>query len=78
MQFFVCHKNNNFYIVLISKNFKRKSFGGIFMANKSIYEDIALRTGGDIYLGIVGPVRTCKSTFIKQFMDKLVMPNISE
>ncbi|MBR3968976.1 MAG: stage IV sporulation protein A [Clostridia bacterium] len=48
------------------------------MANKSIYEDIALRTGGDIYLGIVGPVRTGKSTFIKQFMDKLVMPNIFE
>ena len=48
------------------------------MANKSIYQDIALRTGGDIYLGIVGPVRTGKSTFIKQFMDKLVMPNISE
>lgn len=48
------------------------------MANKSIYEDIALRTGGDIYVGIVGPVRTGKSTFIKQFMDKLVMPNISE
>lgn len=48
------------------------------MSNKSIYEDIALRTGGDIYLGIVGPVRTGKSTFIKQFMDKLVMPNISE
>lgn len=48
------------------------------MANKSIYEDIALRTGGDIYLGIVGPVRTGKSTFIKQFMDKLVMPNIPE
>lgn len=48
------------------------------MASKNIYEDIALRTGGDIYLGIVGPVRTGKSTFIKQFMDKLVMPNISE
>ncbi len=48
------------------------------MASKSIYKDIALRTGGDIYLGIVGPVRTGKSTFIKQFMDKLVMPNISE
>ncbi len=48
------------------------------MASKSIYQDIALRTGGDIYIGIVGPVRTGKSTFIKQFMDKLVMPNISE
>ena len=44
----------------------------------NIYKDIALRTGGDIYLGIVGPVRTGKSTFIKQFMDKLVLPNIGE
>lgn len=48
------------------------------MANTSIYKDIAARTGGDIYIGVVGPVRTGKSTFIKQFMDKLVMPNISE
>ncbi len=47
------------------------------MTNASIYKDIAERTGGDIYLGIVGPVRTGKSTFIKQFMDKLVIPNIS-
>ena len=49
----------------------------IFMTNASIYKDIAERTGGDIYIGIVGPVRTGKSTFIKQFMDKLVLPNIS-
>lgn len=48
------------------------------MAKSSIYEDIAARTGGDIYIGIVGPVRSGKSTFIKQFMDKLVMPNIEE
>ena len=48
------------------------------MTNASIYKDIAERTGGDIYLGIVGPVRTGKSTFIKQFMDKLVLPHISE
>lgn len=47
------------------------------MTNASIYKDIAARTGGDIYIGIVGPVRTGKSTFIKQFMDKLVLPNIS-
>jgi len=46
------------------------------MTNASIYKDIAERTGGDIYIGIVGPVRTGKSTFIKQFMDKLVLPNI--
>ena len=46
------------------------------MTNTEIYKDIAERTGGDIYIGIVGPVRTGKSTFIKQFMDKLVLPNL--
>ncbi len=50
----------------------------IKMTNTSIYKDIAERTGGDIYLGVVGPVRTGKSTFIKQFMDKLVLPHMSE
>lgn len=47
------------------------------MTNTDIYKDIAERTCGDIYIGIVGPVRTGKSTFIKQFMDKLVLPNIT-
>ncbi len=47
------------------------------MTNTEIYKDIAERTGGDIYIGIVGPVRTGKSTFIKQFMDKLVLPNMT-
>ena len=42
-----------------------------------IYHDIALRTQGDIYIGVVGPVRTGKSTFIKRFMENLVVPNIS-
>lgn len=42
----------------------------------NIYEDISYRTGGDIYIGVVGPVRTGKSTFIKRFMDTLVIPNI--
>ena len=46
------------------------------MESRSIYEDIAQRTGGDIYIGVVGPVRTGKSTFIKKFMEKLVIPNI--
>ncbi len=46
------------------------------MADRSIYEDIVLRTDGDIYLGVVGPVRTGKSTFIKQFMETLVLPNM--
>lgn len=42
----------------------------------NIYEDIAKRTQGDIYVGVVGPVRTGKSTFIRKFMEKLVLPNI--
>ena len=46
------------------------------MADSSIYEDIVLRTDGDIYLGVVGPVRTGKSTFIKRFMETLVLPNM--
>ncbi|MDR3207878.1 MAG: stage IV sporulation protein A, partial [Oscillospiraceae bacterium] len=46
------------------------------MEKHSIYEDIAQRTGGDIYIGVVGPVRTGKSTFIKKFMESLVLPNI--
>ena len=44
--------------------------------NFKLYEDIARRTDGDIYVGVVGPVRTGKSTFIKRFMDLLVLPNI--
>ena len=47
------------------------------MENYSVYQDIANRTGGDIYIGVVGPVRTGKSTFIKRFMEKLVIPSAS-
>ena len=47
------------------------------MEKFDIYQDIAERTGGDIYIGVVGPVRTGKSTFIKRFMDLLVLPNIT-
>lgn len=43
---------------------------------EQLYQDIARRTQGDIYLGVVGPVRTGKSTFIKRFMDLLVLPHI--
>ena len=46
------------------------------MDSRNIYSDIANRTGGDIYIGVVGPVRTGKSTFIKKFMENLVIPNI--
>lgn len=47
------------------------------METFNIYADIAERTGGDIYIGVVGPVRTGKSTFIKRFMDLLVLPHIA-
>ena len=43
-----------------------------------IYRDIAGRTNGDIYIGVVGPVRTGKSTFISRFMQTLVLPNIGD
>ena len=46
------------------------------MESRNIYEDIAQRTDGEIYIGVVGPVRTGKSTFIKRFMETLVIPNI--
>lgn len=48
------------------------------MSEHSIYSDIARRTGGDIYIGVVGPVRSGKSTFIKRFMEAIVLPNIKE
>ena len=43
-----------------------------------LYNDIRERTGGEIYIGVVGPVRTGKSTFIKRFMDVLVLPNMED
>ncbi len=46
------------------------------MTDTNIYQDIAVRTGGDIYIGVVGPVRTGKSTFIKKFFETLIMPNV--
>lgn len=47
------------------------------MSDYNVYRDIATRTDGNIYIGVIGPVRTGKSTFIKKFMDSLVIPNIS-
>lgn len=57
---------------------KEKLYGGNSMADTNIYNDIEARTGGDIYIGVVGPVRTGKSTFISKFMDALVLPGISD
>lgn len=48
------------------------------MPDFAIYRDIGERTGGNIYVGVVGPVRSGKSTFIKRFMEELVLPNIAE
>lgn len=48
------------------------------MSNLDIYKDISKRTNGSIMLGVVGPVRTGKSTFIKRFMELLVIPNIED
>ena len=48
------------------------------MENYDIYRDIAERTNGDIYIGVVGPVRTGKSTLIKQIMENMVLPNIQD
>ena len=48
------------------------------MIKGNIYDDIARRSNGDIYIGVVGPVRTGKSTFIKRFMDVMVFPNITK
>ena len=46
------------------------------METTSIYQDMAQRTGGSVYIGVVGPVRTGKSTFVKRFMETLVLPHI--
>ena len=46
------------------------------MSNYEIYKDFALRTNGDIYVGVVGPVRTGKSTLITKLLNSLVLPNI--
>ena len=44
----------------------------------NVYKDIEKRTNGEIYIGVVGPVRTGKSTFIKNFMDVAIVPNIED
>ena len=48
------------------------------MEEYNIYRDIAQRNNGDVYIGVVGPVRTGKSTFIKKFMEMLVLPNMED
>ena len=48
------------------------------MEEFDVYKDVRERTGGDIYLGVVGPVRAGKSTFIRSFMQKLVLPKMKD
>ena len=45
---------------------------------ENIYQDIARRTGGNVYIGVVGPVRTGKSSLVKRIMEELVIPGISD
>lgn len=70
------NKNKNkasSYTILIYS----QGHGEVFiLENINIYENIGKRTGGDIYIGVVGPVRAGKSTFIKRFMDLMVIPNV--
>lgn len=54
------------------------NLGGILITGIDIYEDIAQRTKGEIYLGVVGPVRTGKSTFIRKFSELMMIPNIQD
>ena len=48
------------------------------MENFQVYRDIEARTGGDFYIGVVGPVRTGKSTFIRRFMELAALPQMSQ
>ena len=48
------------------------------MENFNVYSDIKARTDGEIYIGVVGPVRTGKSTFIKRFMEQMVLPEMED
>lgn len=48
------------------------------MDTEQLYKDIKARTHGEIYIGVVGPVRTGKSTFIKRFMDVMVLPRMED
>lgn len=50
---------------------------GVDIMENQIYNQISARTGGDIYIGVVGPVRTGKSTLIKRFMETMVIPGMS-
>ena len=56
----------------------KNCLGGVIMEGFDLYKDMKARTNGEIYIGVVGPVRTGKSTFIKRFMDIMVLPNMED
>ena len=76
MQKFIKNSNAR-YISKIAYIYYRRDME-VFMSDFDLYKDIATRTNGDIYIGVVGPVRTGKSTFIKKFMEEMVLDNIDE
>lgn len=69
----IIHKNDKTKIYIYKTNcFPRRN------EKMNIYQDIAARTGGEIYIGVVGPVRTGKSTFIKRFAEEFIFPNMAD
>ena len=74
-RYFDQKSRNIFFIANISYT-KFLNLGGIMDKNNGIYDMIAERTNGDVYIGVVGPVRCGKSTFITKFMQSFVLPNI--
>ena len=79
--YYIDEKNKNqekFYTPLVVHTLYQHEQGGIVMDTIQLYNDIKARTNGEIYMGVVGPVRSGKSTFIKRFMDVLVLPHIED
>ena len=71
----LCRKSGSIFYVFSYKFFDEKIFEGrVIMTDTNVYKDIAARTAGDIYIGVVGPVRTGKSTFIKNLWKRWFCP----
>ena len=62
----------------LSSSYTLSVYKGGTYGSVNVYKDMKARTNGEIYIGVVGPVRTGKSTFIKRFMNLMVLPNIED
>lgn len=82
----ITHPNKKVHVVCVKSVYRHHFFHSVLQSKQGeaamdrtrLYRDIVKRTKGDIYIGVVGPVRTGKSTFIKRFAELLVLPNIVE